>query len=129
LALWTALVLASYIVGLSYIARRESSGGQIRGWPCLFLALPLLLAYFVNDTGYESRFYLLSIILLLWVVRCVRCVLWTVTPNIGRAVSGLLAGIVLVDLLAVGGPTVPLTLLFFVLFGAALVFQRFVPAT
>jgi hypothetical protein len=49
--------------------------------------------------------------------------------QIGRTVSGLLAGIVFVDWLAV--PDVPriFGLVFLGLFGLALLFQRFVPAT
>ena len=76
-----------------------------------------------------TPFYLLAIILALWMLRCVRFSLWTPAPNRGRSVAGLLAGIVLVDLLAVGSPTFSLSLLFVVLFASALIFQRFIPAT
>jgi hypothetical protein len=44
-------------------------------------------------------------------------------------VSGLLAGIVLVDLLAVGASTPQLAVLFGALFALTVLFQRFVPAT
>jgi hypothetical protein len=44
-------------------------------------------------------------------------------------VSGLLAGIVFVDWLAVADAPKYLGLIFLVLFGLAIFFQRFVPAT
>jgi hypothetical protein len=49
--------------------------------------------------------------------------------NIGRTVSGLLAGIVLTDLLAVGGATPWIGFIFILLFAASLLFQRWIPAT
>src|SRR5947208_2748981 len=41
LSIWTALVLAAYIVGLSYLARKESTPGPLQYWPCVFLAAPI----------------------------------------------------------------------------------------
>ena len=43
----------------------------------------------------------LATLLGVWIVRSLRHTVWTTERNIGRTVSGLLAGIVLVDLLAV----------------------------
>ena len=51
------------------------------------------------------------------------------TPNIGRTVSGLLAGIVIVDWLAAVDVPRELAFVFLGLFLAANVFQRVVPAT
>jgi hypothetical protein len=64
-----------------------------------------------------------------WVIVCVRHTFWSAERNLGRTVSGLLAGIVLVDLLAVLGGTVWTGLAFACLFALALLFQRYVPAT
>jgi hypothetical protein len=65
-------------------------------------------------------------------VRCLRTTFWTGAVNIGRTISGLLAGIVFVDWLAVV-PTAQfpqvLNITFLILVGAALLFQRFVLAT
>src|SRR6185369_10941295 len=44
LAVWSALALAAYIIGLSYLARHESTGGTLNFWPAGLLAAPLLLA-------------------------------------------------------------------------------------
>jgi hypothetical protein len=41
---WAALALAAWIVGLSYIARRESRRGPMADWPLAFLAVPGVLA-------------------------------------------------------------------------------------
>jgi hypothetical protein len=63
--------------------------------------------------------------LLFWIWRAVLIS----KQNVGSGVGALLAGIVLVDLLAVS----PISLLAWIgfagLFGAALLFQRYVPAT
>jgi hypothetical protein len=58
-----------------------------------------------------------------------RYTLWGLERNIGRTVSGLLAGIVWVDLLAVADCPQTFALLFIILFLSSLVSQRFVPAT
>ncbi len=129
LALWSALVLACYIVGLSYLARKESTNAALRYWPCVFLAAPFVLALIVNDGPNRLRTVLLGIILLLWMLRCLRFVFWTSQRNIGLAVSGLLAGIVLVDWLAVAAASAVVSALFVALFLLALLFQRVVPAT
>ena len=129
LALWGALVMAAYIVGLSYLARQESVPGTLRYWPCVLLAAPIVLALIVNSGEYRQRGWLLSLVLALWVVRAIQHTYWTAQRHIGRTVSGLLAGIVLVDLLAVAGGEQMIPLVFVALFAAALLFQRFIPAT
>jgi hypothetical protein len=65
----------------------------------------------------------------LWVLRSLRTYLWAVDRQIGRTVSGLLAGIVFVDWLAVADAPRTLSAIFLALFGLAIFFQRFVPAT
>jgi hypothetical protein len=129
LAIWSALALAAYIVGLSYIARKESARGVLRYWPCFLLAAPLVLAWFANGEGFATPALFLSLILALWIVACLRHTFWSAERNIGRTVSGLLAGIVLADLLAVAGATPGIGLLFVLLFATALLFQRYIPAT
>lgn len=128
-ALWTSIALACYITGLSYVARAESTRGPLRYWPCLLMAAPLLLSWIVNQGDYKTRGLILSAILALWIIRSLRFTFWTAQKNVGRTVSFLLAGIVLVDLLAIGGGTPLQGLLFLAFFGLALLFQRFIPAT
>ena len=70
-----------------------------------------------------------SLVLGLWMLRCLRPVMAAAERRIGLTVSGLLAGIVFVDWLAVAEASRNLSLIFLGLFGLAWIFQRFVPAT
>src|SRR5262249_44888257 len=121
--------LAAYIIGLSYLARRERLTTRIRVWPMFFLAVPILLAGFRETNRHTESALLISLALGLWVLRCLRSTLWSPELNIGRTVSGLLAGIVLVDWAAAANCSREMGFVFIVLFLAALLFQRFVPAT
>ena len=129
-SIWCGLALAFYIVGLSYVARRESFRGTIPHWPLIFLAAPVFLAMLMNTGEARKTAMFLSLIVVLWTARCVRTVFWPGEINVGRMVSGLLAGIVFVDWLAVA-PQCPywLSALFLILFGATICLQRFIPAT
>ena len=73
--------------------------------------------------------FLPGAILLIWTVRCLRFTFWSAHRNVGRSVSGLLAGIALVDWLAIGGGGLIFGPVFVGLFCLALLFQRFIPAT
>lgn len=130
-ALWSAIALALYIVGLSYVAKSESNRGALKYWPLFCMAAPVLLAWLGNAGEYEFRANLLSLVLILWILNCLRYTFWEPEKNVGRTVSGLLAGIVLVDFLslAAGGSNTPVAFVFILLFLAALIFQRFIPAT
>jgi len=129
LAIWSSFALALYIVGLSYVAKNESTRGPLRYWPCLCLAAPVFLAYLVNQGDYKTRSFVLSAVLIVWVLRNLRFTFIPAERNIGRTVSGLLAGIALVDLLAVADASLLVRFIFVVLFATALLFQRFIPAT
>ncbi len=130
LATWTASVLSLYIIGLSCMAKAESEPGLVRFWPCILLGAPVLLALFVNPSGENRKDALLvSAILGLWVVRCLRSTFWEEKRDIGKTVGGLLAGIALVDLLAVPNVSPELAGIFLGLFALSLAAQRWVPAT
>ena len=122
--------LAGYIVGLSYVARRESSRGPIPFWSLFLLVAPIFLAMVMNTGSFRLRAAWLAIVLVLWLARCARPIFAGGAVNVGQLVSNLLAGIVFVDWLAVA-PQCPfeLSTAFLVLFGATLWLQRFVPAT
>ena len=127
-AAWSAIALGCYIVGLSYLARKESTGVVIQKWPQFLLLVPVLLAWLLNDGKSREPALLISVILVAWCARSLRTV-WMEPRNISRAVSGLLAGIVWVDLLAVADAPREMALAFLALFVLAVGFQRFVPAT
>ncbi|HTQ50161.1 MAG TPA: UbiA family prenyltransferase [Candidatus Acidoferrales bacterium] len=128
--IWCGAALAVYVTGLSLVAQRENSRGPIPYSPLALLAGPVLLALVMNTGDYRIQAIGFSFILVLWVARCARTIFQGSRVNVGRIVSGLLAGIVLVDLLAIA-PDCPLPLkaVFLILFGATLGLQRFVPAT
>ena len=128
--IWCGFALAGYIVGLSYVARKESFTGPVPYWPLIFLAAPILLAWIMDPGVYRWQAVWIALALGLWVTRCIRPVFQSGPVNVGRVVSGLLAGIVFVDWLAVA-PECPrgLSLIFMLLFGATQLLQRFIPAT
>jgi 4-hydroxybenzoate polyprenyltransferase len=128
IAIWASLVLAGWIVGLSYVARRESVKGPMAAWPLAALALPAVLALIVLDGDSRARGLLWTAVLLAWAGKCLVHVFHPTQRNLGRGVSGLLAGICLVDLVAAGAEPRG-SLLFVALFAASLLAQRFIPAT
>jgi 4-hydroxybenzoate polyprenyltransferase len=128
LAMWSGLALAAYIVGLSYLARKEATGVVIQHWPQLLLILPPVLALLVNDRESFQPALLIGAVFVLWTVRTLRSV-WVEPRNVPRAVGGLLAGICWVDLLAVVDQPREMGLVFAGCFVLALVLQKFVPAT
>lgn len=129
--IWCGAALAFYVVGLSYVARRESFRGPLPYWPLLFLAAPIVFAMLMNTGEMRNPAILLSAILLLWIARCVRTIFQAGERNVGRIVSGLLAGIVFVDWLAVAPQLSHITsgIVFVTLFGLTILLQKFVPAT
>lgn len=129
LSIWTACALFCYIVGLSYVARNESNRGQVPLGPLALLLAPIGLAWLVNAGEFSKLSLFYSAILLGWILWSLSHTFWRTERNVGRTVSGLLAGIVLVDLLATTGASPWIALTFAVLFGASLLFQRFIPAT
>ncbi len=129
LATWTALALCLYVTGLSCLAKVESEPGVVRYWPCILLCSPGLLALFVNPSGENRKDALLvSAILGLWVIRCLRSTFWEGKRDVGKTIGGLLAGISLVDLLAVPLVSTELAGLFLGCFLLSLIAQRWVPA-
>ena len=128
--IWCGVALALYVAGLSHMARVESSRATIPRWPFALLVAPVFLALLMDPGENRVPALWLSLILVLWIARCVRPMFQGGQVNVGRIVSGLLAGIVFVDWLAVAPGCPPeLNAVFLILFGATLGLQRFVPAT
>ena len=129
-----AFALWAYIVGLSNIARREATGGRVNSWPCWLLGLPLaltfVLPYWDVDSDVSWRGVVVAAALYaLWTVRSLLFTFKSMMPQHGRTVSGLLAGIVLFDFLLAANQNMQMGVVFFGLFGLALLFQRYIPAT
>jgi hypothetical protein len=129
LALWCSLAMGAYITGLSYFAVHERAKRGVPWWPAALLFCPVLLAFLVNSGDWRLRGFLFSMLAGVWILHCLQHAFRPFSPNVGAAIGGLLAGIVLIDLLAVaGGGDVRVTAMFLVLFGLALFGQRFIPA-
>jgi len=128
-AVWCGLALAFYVAGISHLARYESKRGAFDQWPLLILGAPIVLALIMDVNETREAGLLLSLILFLWSLRSLRYTLWSSKPEIGRTVSGLLAGVVFVDWLAVADAPRQLGLYFLGLFAAAILAQRYIPAT
>jgi len=129
-SIWCGLALALYVAGLGCVAQGESFRQRIPYWPLALLAAPVALAALMDTGEYRLSGIWLSVVLVLWVAYCTRTVFQPPEINVSRIVSGLLAGIVFVDWLAVA-PECPhwLSFAFLILFGATLGLQRYVPAT
>lgn len=127
--IWCGVALALYVAGLGYLAQHESSRGRAPYWPLALLAVPIVFAMLINSAEFRVPAMWLSLVLALWIALRVRTIFQAAETNVGHIVSGLFAGIVLVDWLAVA-PLCPqwLSITFLILFGATLSLQRFVPA-
>ena len=127
--IWCGAALAFYITGLSSVAQRGNLRAPIPYWPLPLLTAPVFMAMLMNAGEALKDAMLVSFVLVLWVARCARTIFQPGEMNVGRIVSGLMAGIVLVDWLAVA-PQLSHTLsaaVFLPLFGVMLWLQRFVP--
>ncbi len=128
--IWCGVVLAVYVAGLGFVAQRESFRKPIPYWPLGLLAAPIILAAMMDTGEYRLPDIWLSLVLVLWVAYCTRTIFQPAEVNVPRVVSGLLAGIVWVDWLAVATACPHgLSCTFLVLFGTTLALQRYVPAT
>jgi hypothetical protein len=128
--IWCGVALALYVAGMGSLAQHESSRGRVPYWPLALLMAPVALALIINSAELRVPAMWLSLVLVLWTARCVRTIFQAGTVNVAHMVSGLLAGIVFVDWLALA-PWCPqsqwLSVIFLLLWGATLLLLRFVP--
>jgi hypothetical protein len=127
--IWKGLALAAYIVGLSCLARQENSRGAIRLWPGLLLATPMVFAGLIDNGDSWLPALVYALVSAAWSSWALSWSMGRQEPNAGYTVSRLLAGVVLVDVLAVAGSSEPWIGCFAAWFALALLLQRFIPAT
>ncbi len=125
--LWRAAALAGYIVGLSYLARGESNGQRLLPWTLGLLFVPIVIAFARPLTG-ASILALAAALQSAWTYWALSVRRPKYLSFLPKGVSGLLAGIVLVDWLAAAGH-VSAAPFFLALFVLALILQRVAPAT
>jgi len=123
-----ALLLLSYLIGLTYVARQEHLGRVANLWPLLFLALPL--AWFAR-AALEGGWVAVSWLLLAaWLLYALSFLRRRRAGDVPRAVGHLIAGICLWDALVIAAAGQPgLAGLAIGLFGITLVLQRLVAPT
>lgn len=121
-ALFFAAALGVYVVGLSYLARGESRPTAISRILWLLLFAPVVTSLALNPSVATALCCLPLII-------CIGGAMMAAREHIGRAVGLLLAGIVLVDLIAISTSSLPMIAGCLGLFGVTLLFQKFIPAT
>lgn len=114
---WRALALGAYISGVSDLARSEATPCATSRWSWALSLAPIVLALMIAGT--EPAVLLSAGVLGLWLLWCLP----------GRKVSGLLAGIALVDWVAAANSRPEMGAVFVGLFLLALWLQRLVPAT
>lgn len=116
-----------YIVGVTFFARQENFTSVRDWWPALLLTLPLAYATALTLNSANNVSGLFLALLLGWAFWCSR-MLTESSPK--QAVGALIAGIALYDaaILAAHG-FIGMAGLAVLLFGAAIVLQRALPAT
>jgi len=96
--LLAALALLCYLIGLTAIAKQENLNEVGHLWPLLLLFLPILFWQWRGPWNWLTIGY--SLALLAWTARACFLLAARKPGNIPKAVSGMLAGISLVDGLA-----------------------------
>jgi len=125
------LALAFYTAGLGYTCQRKSNQTLIPRWPIGLLGAPILLALTMNAGGFRLRAMWISVAVLAWLVACLRKIFLGGGGNPGLISANLLAGMVLMDWLAVA-PQMALgvsALIFVALLGLTKWLQKTAPAS
>ena len=95
------------------------------------LAAPIVLIIALNTGEFQKDALWISLVLGLWLARCLKDIFLGGGLNPAWMVTNLLAGIVFVDWLAVAPilPHLTSAIVFVALFGLTKWFQKFIPAT
>lgn len=121
-----SLALLGYLIGLTYVAKHETVGSIVRFWPLLPLAFPIIHGLIAEGLAPKA----LALVVLVHTVLTLRLVLSPAHRNVPKAVSQLIAGISLVDAIAIAATGLPeLSLLAIAAFSLTRIFQRVVPGT
>lgn len=90
-----AIVLFSYLVGLTYVAKQETLAKYRNLWPLAFLFVPF--AYTAPAAVAGATMAVLYVVFLAWVAWAISLLVRRAPGNIPKAVVSLLAGISLLD--------------------------------
>jgi hypothetical protein len=124
--LLASLALLGYLIGLTFIAKHETGGSIVRFWPLVPLIFPVVLGFVAEGLAPKA----LALVVLLHTALTLRLVLSPAHRNVPKAVGQLIAGISLVDAIAIAATGLPeLALLAIAAFSLTRIFQRVVPGT
>jgi hypothetical protein len=126
LLLWAGLLFA-FVVGLTAIAKAEAGSGLAGYWPVALLALPAIVFIATVPPGVG---WLLLLLFAAWTAYAASFVYRSVGRSIGRAVGYLIAGISLLDALAlaVAGSSIGIAIAL-AAWGLTLFLQRYIKGT
>ena len=124
-----AALLAAYLIGLTYVAKQENLERIQNSWPLLFLAAPFI--YHMRELPILGIAGLVWVAFLGWVLFSISFLYRKRSKNIPRTVISLIAGISLLDALAIAsiGAEPGIVTVAVIGFLLTLAFQRFVPGT
>jgi 4-hydroxybenzoate polyprenyltransferase len=123
-----ATTLFAYLIGLTYAAKQEQLARVESLWPLALLAAPLLLGWRALDGGIVQA--AVWVFLLATIIAAVRLLRGSARDRFPRAVAGMIAGIALVDALAIANAGAPTAAVACTLgWPATLVLQRWVRGT
>jgi len=124
-AILGAAGLAIYITGVSYLARMESSNKISNYWPLLLLFTPLLFAWLKCMLKHEDPImYFLPFFTGAWILWALSAVLARSQKDVVTAINRLLAGIILVDMLAMSWSPTYIFIVFPALFVLAIIMHK-----
>jgi UbiA prenyltransferase family len=123
-----ALILLSYLIGLTYVAKQENLSEYQNLWPLAFLFAPFV--YGISIFRGSPAGALIYIAFLAWVCYAISFLVRKGHVNIPRAVISFIAGISLLDALLIAGrEAMGASGLATVGFGLTLLLQRYVRGT
>lgn len=123
-----ALVLLTYLIGLTYTAKQENLGEVKNLWPLAFLIIPALFGLYAATSHPQSWFALALFIA--WLLFCLYLVKRRQAGDIPKAVVSMIAGICLVDAIFIAATSsLSIMLCALVAFALTLYFQRYISGT
>jgi 4-hydroxybenzoate polyprenyltransferase len=132
-SIWEAgILMFFYVLGITALARTESTSLQATAAGYAFLIIPMIGALCLAGPPFETLFPISYCLAALWIALTFSRARKTGKLIIGKTIGPLLAGICLIDLAILNSMhlvSVTTLGLFLVFFFLALLAQRFVPAT
>ncbi len=132
-----AAVTFSYLIGLTYTAKQEQFGRVSTLWPLACLAAPVIFG--IARSGSDTLTWICTASVCVWTLHCLRLIMRRQPGDIPKAVTGLIAGIALIDGLLIAtaavqydytqGSTLAMVAACWAAFALTLKLQRYISGT